>query len=243
MPDFFPDFYDAKFKGSPDTLWLRVRPKEFRPNIQKQTGANEGSIVDGIDYRFLLSGSVNIGIDHTWTSLDTISGEIRNLKANVSKAVAQAGAAGGSSAGNIFSQGISSKNDNPFIYEDTQRRTVNIELKFATYKDASKEVWTPIQNLMRWSCAESTESGSLATNFKFPYVFELRTVTGSGELTGMINIPNAALTQILPTYEAPYKNGYPMSATVSVTFSEIDPVYRSSLVIRKSKVSSNVQGG
>ena len=230
--DHFPWFYNRDFMESSDTLWLRVTPKTFRPNISVQTGYN-GGVPGSTALYFLLGQSLTMGLNHTWNELDTVSGAIRGIKSTLQKQGSDVASifktVTGSDFGARFNQyatGTSAKNDNPIIYEDTNRRDFTIELNFVAHSDAEKEVWNPIQSLMVWSCAESGERGQFDTTFKFPFVFRVQTVTGKNKETGLVNFTDAAITQVLPTYNQPYKNGYPMSAQVQVTFLDINPVYR-----------------
>ena len=230
--DHFPWFYDQKFMKSKDTLWLRVTPKTFRPNISVQTGYNSGT-PSSQSLNFLLGQSLSMGLNHTWNELDTLSGAIRGVKSTFQKQGADVAsvfkAVTGSDLGqrfNVYGGGASAKNDSPIIYENTERRSFQIELNFVAHEDAEREVWNPIQALMIWSSAESGERGQFDTTFKFPYVFRVQTVTGAGKATGLVNFTDAAITSVLPTYNQPYKDGYPMSATVQLTFLDINPVYR-----------------
>ena len=230
--DHFPWFYDNKFMTSSDTLWLRVTPKTFRPNISVQTGYNSG-VLGSTHLHFLLGQSISMGLNHTWNELDTLSGAIRGVKSTFQKQGSDVAsvfkAVTGSDLGqrfNIYGAGVSAKNDNPVIYENTDRRQLQVELNFVAHSDAEREVWNPIQALMVWSSAESGERGQFDTTFKFPYIFRVQTVTGTGKETGLVNFTDAAITSVLPTYNQPYKNGYPMSAQVQLTFMDINPVYR-----------------
>lgn len=232
--DHFPYFYNSDFMKSPDTLWLKVTPKTFRPNVTIQTGYNKGSLFT-TSLRFLLGKSISMGLNHTWEELDTLSGAIRNVTSTAKQQASDASSVFKSLTGDnvsigqrfdIYSGGKSAKNDNPIIYKNTDRRSFQVEFNFVAHRDAKKEVWNPIQSLMIWSCAESYERGQFDTTFKFPYIFRVQTITGDDKETGLVSFDDAAITSVLPVYNEPYKDGYPMSATCQVTFMDINPVYR-----------------
>lgn len=246
--DHFPHYYSQEFMNSPDTLWLKVTPKTFRPNISIQTGFNAGSSQGLVSLYFLLGANVSVGLNHDWKDLDTLSGAIRSvtstLKTQGSDLSQTFQTISGSDIGkrfNIYGTGVGAKNDAPIIYENTDRRIFQATLDFAAQFDAEREVWNPIQSLMIWSCAESSNRGMFDTEFKFPYVFRVQTITGDGKETGLVNFTDAAIEQITPVYEAPYKDGYPMKATCQISFKDVNPVYRNQISgDGKSRIKVNV---
>ena len=224
----FPNHYPASFMNSPDTLWLRVTPKSFLPDINVQKGVNQGS-KSGVSLYFLLQKSFSFGVDHEWEDLTTLAGGIREVKAGFENAANQLSGFVGANVANAYAAGKTKKNDNPYIYKNSQRRKVSIELKFGTKFSAEDEVWNPIQSLILWSCADKI-GGRFDTTVNFPFVFKLQTVTGDGREVGLISLSDACIDSVMPTYNEPYKNGYPMSAQVTVGFTDINPTYRSSIL-------------
>lgn len=237
--DHFPSHYPIEFMNSPDTLWLKVTPKTFRPNISIQKDYNQGSTKAATSLYFLLGQSVTTGLTHQWGELSTLSGAVRELTSTVKKQATDVASTGGAILGsfnvstpdalqrfNLTGAGRSAKNDAPYIYENTSRRQVALELQFAAHRNAEYEVWNPIQSLMVWSCASGSVGTQFGTEFNFPYVFKVQTVTGTGKEVDIINFRDAAMESVLPVFNQPYKDGYPMSASCSVTFVDINPVYR-----------------
>lgn len=251
--DHFPSHYPIEFMNSPDTLWLKVTPKTFRPNISVQSNTNAGATKAATSLYFLLGQSVTTGITHQWGELTTLSGAIREVTSTVKKQASDLSSTIGQTLGkvgygspdvlkgfDIAGAGRSAKNDAPYIYENTTRRQVALELQFATHWNSEYEVWNPIQSLMVWSCASASSGTQFGTEFSFPYVFKLQTVTGAGKEVDIINFRDAALESVLPVFNQPYKDGYPMSASCSVTFVDINPVYRE-IVSNGGKAAVNVK--
>lgn len=247
VSDRFPSHYGDSFNNSEDTLWLKLTPKTFKPNITATKNINGGGSATRQSLWFLLSSTFSIGLQHQWDEETSISGALRELKTQAETQAAKLFAETGGGitlAGKRFNDqyagGISSKNDTPFIYKNTTRRNFTVEVNFSAYTSSEKEVWNPIQTLMIWSAADGIGDGSLATQFYFPYVFKLETITGSGKLVDIVNFENAALEQVTPTFNQPYIQGYPSSASVSLTFTDIQPVYASSI---SSKGRSGISVG
>jgi hypothetical protein len=239
----FPANYPREFMESPDTLWLKITPRGFRPNINLQTGINSSPTSDVALY-FLLQKNFSFGVDHTWNDLTTVAGAFRDVKAGIQKAGAGLGALGVPTdiigLGDFYAGGKTVKNDNPYIYETSSRRKIQLEFQFGTYDNAEQDVWNPIQSLIIWSCAEKA-NGSTNTSVTMPYVFQLQTITGAGDPVDLIKMEHACIDQITPTFHEPYKNGYPMKATCSVNFTSINPTYRSEVSTNgKPRISAGI---
>jgi len=235
--DHFPSHYPQEFMTSPDTLWLKVTPKTFRPNINVQAGANQGTKSQTSLY-FLVAKEFTFGVDHTWEDLTSIAGALRGVIAGVKDAISQGAAVFQSGQ---YLAGNTTKNDNPYIYKSSSKRKLTMEFNFATFRDPEGEVWNPIQSLIIWSCADKDAKAALSTTVNMPYVFKVQTVTGDGREVGLVNIENASLEAVMPSYKEPYKNGYPMSATCSLTFVDINPTYRSLISANgKSRISTGL---
>lgn len=237
----YPSHYPMEFMTSPDTLWLKVTPRTFRPDINVQSNTNTGTFL-GSSLYFLLSKTFSFGVDHTWDDLTTVSGAIRDVKAGVQNALTQAGAITRIDTINYAKQGKTVKNDNAYVYETSSRRKLSLEFNFAARSDPEAEVWNPIQSLIIWSCADKV-GGQFSTMVNFPYVFRLQTVTGAGVEVGLIDIQNACIDLVTPTYSEPYINGYPMSADVTIEFTDINPTYRSLISPNgKARIRTGLEG-
>ena len=237
MP-WYPDYYTYDFKKN--SLWLQVKPRNFRPNIENQLAINGGSDVGPV-YHFLIGKSFTTGLSHEWADITSISGAIRDVKAELGGAANKAFSALG--AGNIYASGKSFKNDNPIVYQNSARRQFNIELQFAAKHNAQAEVWEPIFNLMKWSAASGPGKTQYSTQFDMPFVFSVQTVTGDGTAVPMVNFKNACIESITPNYSAPYKDGYPMHATCQVQWKDIDPTYRENIESSGATISVKVGSG
>jgi len=226
------DKYPIKFipngiSVSKDTLWLRITAKEFKPSVIARGGYNKGAPIE--TFSFLMPPTLAYGYTHEWEDLTTIAGAVREITGELSKQVAVLQQTAQNSFGTPIigdSFGLGQKNDAPFTYLNTQRFTVTLDVLFSVYDNAKSDVFDPIKKLIDMSCPEMGHTSAFSTDIKFPYVFEVGTYTGSDEPSHLINLRDAALTQITPTWNGPYIGGYPTSASVNLTFVDIYPVYR-----------------
>lgn len=237
---WFPSHYNSDFRNSPDTLWLKLTPKTFRPDINVQTNTNTGTTAPEASLHFLMPKSFTFGVDHTWADLTTIAGQIREVKSGFELAAAQLSGFTGVEVASAYGRGETRKNDNPYVYENSSRRKLSLQFEFGAYRDAKYEVWNPIQSLILWSSADKV-GDRIDTTVKFPYVFRLQTVNGKGREIDLIKIENACIDSVMPNYEEPYRNGYPMKASVTVNFTDINPTYRSSIKTGGATISTGTE--
>jgi hypothetical protein len=224
-------FVPSGIQGSDDTLWLRISASKFSPNLISRGGVNTGQVDPSKIFEFLMPQSFGYGYNHTWNDFNTIAGAVREIKSEISKQSAALQQTTKNVTGNaLIGEGISlgQKNDNMYIYENTERFTVQIELSFAIYDDAKRDVFDPIKTLMELSSPKVSSLDAMGTSIEFPYVFDVGVYTGKGKPSELLQLKDAAMNSILPTWNGPYVRGYPSSATVQITFTDIYPVYRNS---------------
>ena len=109
------------------------------------------------------------------------------------------------------------KSDAAIVYQDSANRQYSIEFELHAWRDPKTEVYDPIRSLFEYSCANIAKDSFLS--IELPYVFDI-------QIGNAVQIKYAALTAVQPTWKFPWKDGYPMHATVSLTFMEIPPLYR-----------------
>ena len=136
--------------------------------------------------------------------------------------------------------------DTSLVYRDSSRREYSITFQIMDDKgDPYNTVFKPIRELEKYSCPEMSSDSLVGINF--PYIFEVASL-GSD----IINIKNAAIISINPTWMFPYINDYPTRCELTISFRDIEPLYRSSFdaggIIRtsssqpkKSQINNSIQ--
>lgn len=237
-----------------NSLWLVVKPKIVSTvNFNARKGSVSSSFIKNEPIlRFLMPDEFSYSLSHRWQESTTISGELREL---LSKGIKEYGLLEGEGS-NIINQasklnikeglggaktvikGIISggstnvdkfaiKNDNPVVYENSSRRSLNIEVNLSIYSNPYEDVYEPIELFEKWSSPKKKDNSIL--EFEWPYIFDVSIVLGDSDNI-LYSIQNAAITNMAPTLKAPYINGYPSSAELTITFEEIDPLYSSNKI-------------
>lgn len=246
------------YQNKEDLLWLHFEAREF----EKQGGyaRGQGSIETGSklkSWKLLSPTEIMESVSHDWGEYESIGSRIAQkigeIKTGVNEFKGLTSALGKSlseGAGSFSARKLASniaygaanvsvpkfKVDTSMVYQDTKRREYKFVFNFAvTYggKGPEKEVFEPIREMEKLSCAEIGGEFALI-DIKFPAIFKVYS-----EPSGIIKINHAALTAVQPTWKAPFKDGYPISCELQVTVMDIEPLYRKSFeeggIIRTSK--------
>lgn len=126
-----------------------------------------------------------------------------------------------------------SKVDAAVTYRNTPHRefTFTFELICSSPSKAREQVFYPANRLMELSCADKEVSDLKLTP---PYIFNVYT-----EPFKFIQMKNAALISVQTNWKQPYHKGYPSQATVTCSFKEIDPAYRSTFNVNSKNGNSS----
>lgn len=238
-------------RGMGDFVFLEISAKPLLK--QKAWGRaavfdmNAGLGKEVCSWKILVSQDIIESISHTWSKYDSMAGKLQEATDLVVKPTAEAlslnkdgiaGLATGKSLQeseaalvNTFKNTnvVATKADAAIVYQDSANRQYNIEFELHAYKDAKTEVFDPIRSLFEYSCADVAQGDFLS--IKLPHVFSIR-------VGKAMELKYAALVAVQPTWKFPWKNGYPMHASVSLTFMEIPPLYRTN-IDGKVKVTTN----
>lgn len=149
------------------------------------------------------------GLENQVKNIMTGEGERIDITQSLGQLVSDAGGAP------VFQHRI----DTPLVYKGTDRRKLTFVFNFIDEGDPKQDVIYPIRLLQRLSCPEP--AGDLLA-IKLPYVFKI----DSEPSHGFLRVENAALTTVSPTYYGPYIDGYPMRASIELTFVDLAPLYR-----------------
>ena len=112
------------------------------------------------------------------------------------------------------------KLDTPLVYQDSNRRVYTFQFTLVDEGNAYKDVVWPVHQLAKYAAPQYSDGDQI--KFDPPFVFEVTTTPG----TKFIKMKHAALTSIQPIYRQPYRDGYPTSCELNLTFTEIEPHYR-----------------
>jgi len=225
---YYPGHINRSRSSSKDSLWLQIIPRKLKMNdLTKRIDNISDDTTREEPMNFLMPMSYMATVQHTWDELTTIASGIRDVKSKYSTATKQA-------TGVIDKGGFSvgDKADNPILYSNTSRRSIPIALLFSVYTSTYDDVFSPCQKLIEQSCPEINGN---VTQFAFPYVFSLQTYTGDNQPVDIISIKSVGIQSIQTTYDGPWLDGYPSKAQLDITFIDLNPLYRSTLLNEKHK--------
>lgn len=220
--------FKQEFPGamdSPDTLRLKIAAYGIKKQ-DLQPKNNSGHVeVGGLLYDWDLVAPTDIqeNVQHTWEEYSSFQGRIAQLVSDTSKAIATTlQITGGASRGAGNTDPAKAKVDSPMVYTGSKRLEYSLTIPFMRYRNGARaDVFEPIHQFRKLSCATIT-GGSIDT-VNFPAIFEIWT-----EPADFIYIRFAALTDVQTKYEAPFIGGYPQRAECTLTFMDIQPLYRES---------------
>lgn len=223
------EHYPRNYWGqdSPDTVWVEITPKRITFQNSKDQRSKGGiqSILDPENppMRFLLQEEFALTQNHTWEPFDTVEGQLMEVSSKVSTGVRAA----------VNPRGHGSRADMPVTYTDSERRSYTFDFELASQGDNYNDVFLPTQKLLELAAAEPTG----AVNLRFPNVFGIRTVTGQNAEVGIVKVEHAALTSVQPAWRAPYVGGYPTSCKLTLTLTDLSPLFRSSYTVGFGKIT------
>lgn len=250
--------------------------KFLSKSLEKQSayarGSNSITTGDTRDsWIFAFPVEFNEQIAHTWETYQSIGSRLAEKVGEVQAAIADLqGVAGGAtntfksmdgnkpvssdsiiSTANQAALAMSTSDvpafrvDTSLVYRDSSRREYSIAFQVMDDEgDPYNTVFKPVRELEKYSCPEM--KGDSLVGINFPYIFE---VTSMG--SDIINIKNAAIISVNPTWMYPFINDYPTRCELTISFKDIEPLYRSSFdaggIIRtsssqpkKSQINNNL---
>jgi len=220
---------------------------------------NSGDLTTKTQFAFLAPNSIIEAIGHTWDSYETIlsmaqqkvkqgktfvkkGGQIFKTGKDVVKSFGSSENIDSAMTNVRQGMGVESpvkyKVDTPLVYQDSNRRKYDFEFNLIDEGDPGCDIMMPIRKLEEYSSAQAIRDAAAGPTGKinFPYVFRI-----SSFPSDMIKVKYAALEMITATYNGPYKWGYPTSATLQLSFVDLEPTY-SSTFTQTSKLSITFSG-
>lgn len=233
--------------GGKDTLWLQLTVKELLAqtmDVRTDGGLTVGNTVETM--QFLLPMSYIENIDHNWEDLDTIASKISEKYRSLVQAGREVTGITGSRGkyGNFLrtESDTAIRPDSPTVFKSSQKRSLPLTFHLADQGDTERDVFEPVNLLMYYSSSGMGNEGESYFKIDYPYVFELKTVTGDNQEISLINYQHAALTNIQPTFEGPYRNGYPTKCELTLTFQDLQPLFKKTFDRNSSRVSVSIAG-
>lgn len=256
--------WHAQFK---DALWIVI--KAFRLThqaaIQRGSGINKEPLNES--FKFLAPLEILETLNHEWAEYDSLATRLAQKIASAQRDLAEGGQAlqglseevgsaiskwlKGEGAGGI--QNVLSKTagriegidivstrrkvDAALVYTNSGRRVYQFTFNLVDEGDPSNDIVDVVNRISRLSCASAPQQGVHFTN---PYVFEVST-----EPNNFLVVKNAALESVQPTYKSPYRDGYPTSCDLTLSFKDLDPLYSNNLNAAEGRISisSNIPLG
>ena len=227
-----------EFNTSDDTLWLMVTPMRLDVSQVLDTrgpGAVSTTPVDEPTYKFLMPTQYSTSQNHEWDKFESVGVKFNELATEVTHALH-----------NVTSlHATSAKSDAPLFYKDSARREWTFEFQFIIYKDAYKDVWLPIQEFLQMSSPKNTGGEAFGVGgqigIEIPYLFRLQTVTGSGVPVPVLSVDEAVITSVQPKYEQPYIGGFPSKAELTLTFKDMNVLYKDSYKTSSGSVKRTIK--
>jgi len=132
-------------------------------------------------------------------------------------------------------QGIAiphNKVDNPLVYETSPHRTITMSFELASQakkQPIGKDIYDIAEKFIYYSSPDLKPND---IEVDLPYIFEVQTIPA-----GIIHYARCALTSVQPDYKAPYIGGFPMTITLTLTFEDLQPIFRTFLKEYAAKVT------
>jgi len=238
----------SHFSEESDILTVNIKSKKLTTlqGFTRGVDAIESTQGKRSEWKFLAPMEINEDITNNWEEYESMATKLAQKTADISRQVAVAKGIGESvlkgttdvAKGHTDVKGalrtaMSGANqnlvglldyrvDSPLVYKNSKRREYTLMFQLGVSDENTNEVniFNAIRELEKLSCPEL--DGEMI-NIDFPAIFNIRT-----DPVPIIKINYAALTGVQPVWKGPYRNGYPMFVDLSLTFTDIQPLYRKS---------------
>ena len=197
---------------SKDVLLLKITP--YKVIDQSTYNASDKGIRTTLDDEpmvFLLPSTFQDNVIHDWGNVDALGTRAVQKFNDLKKGLYELTRGG--------TKVVTQKMDTPTTYIDSTRRLLDITFVLADQGSTKDDVFEPVRRLQKYSCAEKLSSNE----FDLPYIVTVETIDSD-----LIYIQYAAITSVQPSWYGPYRSGYPSKCDLTVTFQELEPLYRNS---------------
>ena len=225
-------------------LWIEIQAQRLISQTVNASG--KPNVGDQIEvFRFLAPDSIIEHLGHTWAGYESLYSRASQTLALASKTGSEVKIIGNAGITGIkaitkpssIKQKLASmataagktnvaqtRIDTPLSYQDSDRRKYDFEFQLVDEGDTYNNVVFPVKKLEQYSCPGFRNGVAI----DLPYVFKISSLPSSSGGKKLIDIGYSALTVVTGTYNGPYRNGFPTHATLSLSFEELQPLYRES---------------
>lgn len=249
--------------GSTDSklLWITLTPIEVGSSTVYDTKGGSGLQLtgkQGEEIWLLAPSNIMESVTHTWDSYEsiasrlagamvkirTIGGELKNL-GNVAGSANRAIMKGqfsnlpNTTLGALGQTVIpANRIDTPLVYSSSERREYTFDFQLMPIGMTIQQTLDIVWIIHGYSAPIKSDDG---IEIKLPWVWKVWSNVTDGnmqpidQMGGLINLEQAALTAIQPTFHGPYIDGLPQWTTLTLTFKELPPLYAQSVGIVPGK--------
>lgn len=237
--------------GNKKFYWLELTSKTIDSSSQK-AGPREEIAARSNDndstFKIAMPDEFAINLGHEWNRYESMTARMATVMEKFYAAKVQLyggtkgliGMWGGENGGinsNFFEQvlGSASNNENilysridsPLVYKQSTPIEYNLAFKFSAYnKGEARMINDMVKQLMFLSCpAKKTGNRVL---IEPPRLFEVKSYHNDSGSKTILNIKNAAMVQIQPTFGYPYIDGMATNIGLTMTLRDITPVFNES---------------
>lgn len=245
---YLPDFGGT----SPNLLWIVLEARELK---RQTWAARSGIGIGGKivrKFRFIAPMELMENVAHDWSTKDNLKTSMEQTVETFEQASEAAGEIGNVARAGLqtFVSGITSQDGNaipksvdattsaakasatalgntevpktridlPLVYTNSSRREYQITTQLVSTTNAYRNVLEPVKALERLSSPKKVGN---STEIDWPHIFTIYTYPKRS----IINIKYAALTSVTPTFIGPYINGIPVKCDLTLSFTDISPLF------------------
>ena len=232
----------VEFKNA---LWFCIKPRKLE---NQNTAGRGGSISLGSEpsptFKFLAPSSLMETISHTWEPYESVQSRLAEKVRSIGKLAGESKALIGAftmeNLTNTFKSLKSAKGvtdamrsihnsvpgmnipkmkvDTPLVYSNSERRKWSFLFNIISEGNPKRDVVDVVHDLMKYSSPEMTGS---SIDINLPYIFSIST-----QPNGIIISSYTALDSVQPTWKGPYINGYPSLCELTLSFTDLSPLFR-----------------
>ena len=238
-------------------LWLEVTPKKINLSAYSVNPRVKINCTnDGPTFKLLMPDKFNLAVTHTWEAYDSITSRLAELVAKYYRVTKTIGSGFGSIVdvikqfsgygtwGDVVNKLgtkalttepiVPYRIDSPLVYKNSNNLEYNLVLDLvARNKGDTKYLADLVNDLLKLSSPGAMDWNNAVNYFLLepPHLFELKTsnLGSSGQQPSqpLLNLKYAAITSIQPEYKGPYIDGGPISISLTLTFSDVTPLFDS----------------
>ena len=240
--------------------WVTITPMKLKHQTTGNRGGGFAITNKEEPFKLMAPLTMQENISHSWEEYQSVAARILSKVAGFDDLAADIRAVGGIAqnmnkildaaksakgveqtirstinAAGQQAQGIKiphNKVDNPLVYKTSPHRSITFSFELASQakkQPIGKDIYDIAEKFIFYSSPDLKPND---IEVDLPYIFEVQSIPA-----GIIYYPVCALTSVQPDYKAPYVGGYPMTLTLTLTFEDLQPIFRTFLRDRSNRVT------